>query len=199
MVPNLHTFFFLSKEIKRSPNIKPQTKVFSSASNLNIRQAKNNIGSRLELCSWPPAVLKSNIRLSPNSTLVNNYSGRRLCLPYTLVASSAPFAGETMWANIWRLADFTGRLLYFLFVWKCIVFYSQTQSDDLNLYITSAQICRSRHSGTLQQATGIPDLGNRVGRGGWDVAGWGRHEVGNVRFSCLTRSDQIIAQYLVCI
>lgn len=191
MVQNLHTFF-LSKEIKRSPNIKPQTKVFSRASNLNIRQAKNNIGSRLELCSWPPAVLKSNIRLSPNSTLVNNYSGRRLCLPYTLVANSAPFAGETMWANIWRLADFTGRLLYFLFVWKCIVFYSQTQSDDLNLYITSAQICRSRHSG---KPTWETDLGNRVN----PVVGTrplGRHEVGSVRFSCLTCSDQIIAQYL---
>lgn len=62
--------------------------------NLNIRQAKNNIGSRLELCSWPPAVLKSNIRLALNSTLVNNYSGRRLCLSYTRVANLAPFAAK---------------------------------------------------------------------------------------------------------
>lgn len=94
MVQNLHTFFSLSKEIKRSPNIKPQTKVFSSASNLNIRQAKNNIGSRLESCSWPPAVLKSNIRLSPNSTLVNNFSGRRLCLPYNGRRQLSTFRGR---------------------------------------------------------------------------------------------------------
>lgn len=95
------TRFFLFKKKhfflrKSSPNIKQQTKVFSSATNLNIAQAKNNTGSRLELCSWPPAVLKSNIRLPPNSTLVNIYSGRRLCLPYMRVANSAPFTGEAM-------------------------------------------------------------------------------------------------------
>lgn len=93
MVPNLCAFFFLLKKNNRklSPNIKNTHKVFSSVANLNIQQARDNVGSHLELCLWPPGVLKSNIRFSPNSILVNSYSKKHLCLLYIDFANSAPF------------------------------------------------------------------------------------------------------------